>query len=73
MLYEAMTHFQWLVFKDCLMTISIKFIHRNDGILTKRIGSRVTLPGSKSWFHYLLAIYDLGHITSILSSLLPHL
>lgn len=28
---------QWLVFKDCLMTISIKYIYRNDGILNKRV------------------------------------
>lgn len=57
----------WLVFKDCLMTTSIKFIHRHDGVLIKRVCFGVSLPGFKPWFHYLLAIWSWAS-TSILPS-----
>lgn len=40
-----------LVFKNCLMTISIKYLYRKDGILSERVGFGGSLPGSKSWFH----------------------
>lgn len=36
-----------------------------------RVGSKVGLPESKSWFHYLLGIWSWGNeITCILSSFL---